>query len=448
MEGFPLDRFSLASNEIFSPLINISRQRKNTCWLAYVRDSQAEPGLGKPFGFFKMTSTKGSKGTVNFYILPYNFRVLFGILGETASLSQNRISIQSRQALDNYLKEIPSYYWPLVRDGMKAVRQGHFWTFKIPEIVSEMKALHSNIAMLAKGAQEQKKAEIHARPVVGKASMVIENVYDIPVSSLLQQLKLIQNNEISHTFLLPNTRSKASQLEKDVAHTVSASEMGNYSSALKRPILRDALESAEERKNRESSLFGNPFKKRKKSSLSRSVQKMSDTDSQDSVMNEADEEGTHHFDNESVDLSRSGYNRSKKFLRGIASRMKKIPSLHKNQLLQIPNYDGLTWAGLKTMPCVYQGEVSATIAEMKTIEEYEKQDLMTEMDDMDISEILSESTESTYTTEQFDELGFATSSDMQSEDSAELPIETWTTTQSMILGLISKWPKSTFFYLT
>jgi integrator complex subunit 6 len=50
---------------------------KGTCWAVYVKNSHLKPGMGYPFGFFRVSNTGNA---VNLYLLPYDFPRLFRIL--------------------------------------------------------------------------------------------------------------------------------------------------------------------------------------------------------------------------------------------------------------------------------------------------------------------------------------------------------------------------------
>ena len=119
-------------------------------------------------------------------------------------------------------------------------------------------------------------------------------------------LKLLQNNIQPNKFLIKkqlspleilNNQVNASILslqpnKKVIDHCVPSLDMGDYMSVIsKQQHFRNALEDEDEALQRERTLFGNPYKKVKKSKDS----------SQDSVMmNEAEEEGSHGFDVETT----------------------------------------------------------------------------------------------------------------------------------------------------
>eukprot|EP00117_Sycon_ciliatum_P008875 scpid58081/ scgid2083/ Integrator complex subunit 6; DBI-1; Protein DDX26; Protein deleted in cancer 1 len=73
----PFDKYELEP----SPLTQFLLQNKppNVCWQVFVEKSPRNGGLGAPFGYLK-TSVNGN--CVSLFVMPYNYPVLFQLLGE------------------------------------------------------------------------------------------------------------------------------------------------------------------------------------------------------------------------------------------------------------------------------------------------------------------------------------------------------------------------------
>jgi hypothetical protein len=54
------------------------KRPKGSCWTLFMKNSAQKAGMGQPFGFFRV----GGAGSVNLYLLPYDFPRLFRILSK------------------------------------------------------------------------------------------------------------------------------------------------------------------------------------------------------------------------------------------------------------------------------------------------------------------------------------------------------------------------------
>jgi len=75
--GISPDKFAVAYSEMTAEL---ATRPTGTCWMVFVRDSGRNPGLGLPFGFFKMNS---QKNTIHLHIFPYDVKNFFTVFGQS-----------------------------------------------------------------------------------------------------------------------------------------------------------------------------------------------------------------------------------------------------------------------------------------------------------------------------------------------------------------------------
>jgi hypothetical protein len=90
----------------------LKKRPKGTCWPLFVKNSHSAPGMGHPFGFFRVSNTGNS---VNLYMLPYDFPRLFRILSK-ASKAKKKGPMPSLLIANfsEYLKDTPCYYWKVL----------------------------------------------------------------------------------------------------------------------------------------------------------------------------------------------------------------------------------------------------------------------------------------------------------------------------------------------
>ena len=78
MDEIPFDRYELEP----SPLTQfiLERRQPNVCWQCFVPNSSLKANdLGAPFGYLKASSNMMS---VNLFVMPYNYPMLFQLLGK------------------------------------------------------------------------------------------------------------------------------------------------------------------------------------------------------------------------------------------------------------------------------------------------------------------------------------------------------------------------------
>ena len=261
------------------------------------------------FGFFRVSSA----GTVNLYLLPYDFPRLFRILSRARKFKAGNIPSEIRTQFTDYLQDIPCYYWHRVMKSLETVKLNSLY---VPQ------PWHGLADELTRSCEVIVKKAIAALRMMDSTSK--PHALEVKKKSTPFEALKVQFQE----FLASLRNSDPSQ---DANHSVPIAEMGDYLSFIsKQKPLRDAYEDDDEAIARQRSLFGNPYKKQKKSSK----------DSQDSVMlNEEEEEGSHEFDAESTAASVSAV--KKKRIRLPKSFATKLPPLGLPGAIVIPDFKGL-----------------------------------------------------------------------------------------------------------
>ena len=92
------------------------------CLQVFVSNSGKNSELGHPFGYLKASSNLIS---VNLFIMPYNYPVLLPLLDDLFKVHRLKPSPMWRQAFENYLRDVPSYY----AQACQSVIFVNCWTF-------------------------------------------------------------------------------------------------------------------------------------------------------------------------------------------------------------------------------------------------------------------------------------------------------------------------------
>ncbi|KAJ3383486.1 Integrator complex subunit 6 [Lobulomyces angularis] len=276
-ESFPVDRFHLDPCYLTVKLEELSNQKPGTCVPLFVKNSYIQEGLGHPCGFLKFST---QERRVSFYILPYNFPRLFKLIDQVykkGTVIKQSIPMHWSSSFYEYLKDTPSYYWESLRRALKQIGLAEnimpkqFVESKVspfPAILSTLKAntkLEYSRIIKSKISEAKKITEMENSGIGG----ICENPFDVERSNLLATLtsaslyiteKLASNNHSENK--LKKKKKRLSQLELDELHSLPIAEMGNYiraASSIQK--LKDPFEDEETTKQREKSMFGNPYKK-------------------------------------------------------------------------------------------------------------------------------------------------------------------------------------------
>ncbi|KAL2917625.1 hypothetical protein HK105_202911 [Polyrhizophydium stewartii] len=249
LQDFPVDRFSMSSAGFLKELKD---RRSNACWLLYVADSYKKKGPGHPFGFIKYRPATDSP---NIYILPYNYPVLFKLLSDARSFQVGKVPDLWTRDFLAYLSDVPCYYWQPIKNALAHIRMPHLWpaSAPIPPLVTRI-AEHVDKAARLAG--------------VGYDKLLAENVFDVPKDMLAGQLDAARRMLLEPGQQLSSLKRKLTQRELDDLHSVPIARMGDYAHAMERTRpLRNALEDEAEAAERERTLFGNPYARRKRKLL-------------------------------------------------------------------------------------------------------------------------------------------------------------------------------------
>ena len=226
---------------------------------------------------------------------------------------------------------------------------------------------------------------------------------------------------------------------KDLMHMVPIAEMGDYSEAIKsNQSPRNPFEDEDEAREREKTLFGNPYRKLPKKS--QAIQKVPDSPGQDSVMNEADEEASHGFEND-VMTNPQNPTRSR---RNIQTRAK-IPQLYRKPLLSIPDFSCLKWNDLKNTNYTYSGGIGDLHVE-SVVKELENVSTPTHLDSAPTSDRLNEFYEieiaNTSIGASDEDTIMAENHDDEIVDQTPPPVtfKTWTLARKDVHSVIATWP--------
>jgi hypothetical protein len=362
-EGFPCDRLSIETSALLSQLVKCP---KGTCWSLFVKNSTPKNNMGYPFGFFRVSNTGNA---VNLYLLPYNFPKLFKILHKLANLKDQALPSALMMQLTDYLREIPAYYiQPVLKAldsiGMERISQA----VPLDPISSHLAQHFKRVAQQATITFIQLQNGIIAQEKQNPKKM-IENIYDVPVNKLEQQIRLVMSKGTNRN---PNLRSFLTQEELDDLHSLPISEMGNYLPVMHdKPLLRNPYEEEEERRERERGLFGNPYRKLKKTA---SISK-SDQDSAMESLNEMEEEGSHEFKDQ---ISNDTTSRKRSMVLSKQAARQRIPPLSRQTVLILPNFKEIRWASIDGFDFT---------ANLKKMQDQHIEDIVMELDETPKDEI-------------------------------------------------------------
>ncbi|KAM3967695.1 LOW QUALITY PROTEIN: integrator complex subunit 6 [Aphomia sociella] len=307
IDNLPFDKYELEP----SPLTQfiLARKQPTICWQVFVANSGCKNSeVSHPFGYLKAST---NLTCVNLFVLPYNYPVLLRLLDELFKVHRCKPTPEWKQAFQQYLDRMPSYYVAPLR---RALTKMGASTPLLQSLIPDMQdnSLSFSVLNYLKRLKNQAKIEFDklCADVINKASSnnnqkVAESVRVMPRSPLKKELTTHpclqdkfsalrdQLNEFggfvvglsrgrhksqAHTYRNPFdiqrrdlldqvVRMRANFLQPSLAHTrlvdedsvhsMPVAQMGNYQEYLKRmtPQLRE-IESQPVRQH----MFGNPFK--------------------------------------------------------------------------------------------------------------------------------------------------------------------------------------------
>ncbi|XP_026758817.2 integrator complex subunit 6 [Galleria mellonella] len=307
IDNLPFDKYELEP----SPLTQfiLARKQPTICWQVFVANSGCKNSeVSHPFGYLKAST---NLTCVNLFVLPYNYPVLLPLLDDLFKLHRCKPTPEWKQAFQQYLDRMPSYYVAPLR---RALTKMGASTPLLQSLIPDMQdnSLSFSVLNYLKRLKNQAKIEFDklCADVINKASSgnnqkIAESVRVMPRSPLKKELTTHpclqdkftalrdQLNEFggfvvglsrgrhktqAHTYRNPFdiqrrdlldqvVRMRANFLQPSLAHTrlvdedsvhsMPVAQMGNYQEYLKRmtPQLRE-IESQPVRQH----MFGNPFK--------------------------------------------------------------------------------------------------------------------------------------------------------------------------------------------
>ncbi|XP_028923093.1 LOW QUALITY PROTEIN: integrator complex subunit 6-like [Ornithorhynchus anatinus] len=305
IDKLPFDKYELEP----SPLTQYILERKSphTCWQVFVSSSGKYSELGHPFGYLKASTTLTC---VNLFVMPYNYPVLLPLLDDLFKVHKLKPNLKWRQAFDNYLKTMPPYFLLPLKKALRMMGAPNLISDNLDcglsySVISYLKKLSQQtkieseriIASVGKKAPQETGIKVknhstglslvHSKDfkqllqgITGETPLRLtemnikefagfqigllnkdlkpqayRNAYDIPRSSLLDQLTRMRSN-------LLKTHKLIVGQDEDCLHSVPVAQMGNYQEYLK--MLPSPLREIDPDQPKRLHTFGNPFKQDKK----------------------------------------------------------------------------------------------------------------------------------------------------------------------------------------
>lgn len=306
LDNLPFDKYELEP----SPLTQYILERKSpsTCWQAFIVNSSKKLGdIGFPFGYLKASS---NLQTVNLFVMPYNFPVLFPIVDELVKVHKMKPTLAWKEKFDNYLSTMPNYYAGPLRNAFRrmgipsAFVPDHLDSFLSYTVVNYLKKVKQQSKMeterlislvgknatrdavprpllsvrtpqLPKAKKQDFRALLHSNFSVNSEDSRIssETDFNIPNTSFHNVKQNVRTQsyknpfDISRDELLDqvsrmrinffHTAATSTRLQdEDARHSVAIADMGNYQEVLRQ---LSPLREVDPGQNRVH-MFGNPFK--------------------------------------------------------------------------------------------------------------------------------------------------------------------------------------------
>lgn len=305
LDNLPFDKYELEP----SPLTQYILERKSpsTCWQTFIVNSSKKLGdVGCPFGYLKAST---NLQTVNLFVMPYNFPVLFPVIEDLVKVHKMKPTPKWKEKFDSYLSTMPNYYAGPLRNAFR--RMGippsfvpdHLDSFLSYTVVNYLKKVKQQskmeterlISLVGKNPTREpvtrpllrtpqlpkpKKKDFHAllhnsnfsssnddnrmssetdinipsasfhNSEQNVRTQSYKNPYDISRDELLDQVSRMRIN-FFHT-AATSTRLQ----DEDARHSVAIADMGNYQEVLRQ---MSPLREVDPGQNRVH-MFGNPFK--------------------------------------------------------------------------------------------------------------------------------------------------------------------------------------------
>ncbi|XP_015758738.1 PREDICTED: integrator complex subunit 6-like [Acropora digitifera] len=256
-----------------------------------VNSSKKLGDIGFPFGYLKASS---NLQTVNLFVMPYNFPVLFPIVDELVKVHKMKPTLAWKEKFDNYLSTMPNYYAGPLRNAFRrmgipsAFVPDHLDSFLSYTVVNYLKKVKQQSKMeterlislvgknatrdavprpllsvrtpqLPKAKKQDFRALLHSNFSVNSEDSRVssETDFNIPNTSF-HNVKQVRNlyNITAKKFCNIDTHYLFSIFHVDARHSVAIADMGNYQEVLRQ---LSPLREVDPGQNRVH-MFGNPFK--------------------------------------------------------------------------------------------------------------------------------------------------------------------------------------------
>lgn len=303
IDEIPFDRYELEP----SPLTQfiLERRQPNVAWLCYVPNSGSKINeLGSPFGYLKAST---NLMTVNLFVMPYNYPVLFQLMTELFQVLKLKPTKVWTDKFDLYLKNIPPYYYAPLRRALSKKGLQHLIAENLENCLSfQIQNYLKKVKTQAKHSFDQVNAQptipietmsllssnplciLHKRQLndsyvdskefsnwlqshsdPNRAELIKQQFNDfgnflIYVRERRKLVSFKDPGEIQRKNLIESLQkmrtnffNKCKHADEDELHSVPIQDMGNYHEYLKNQVqpLRE-LETPMVRQH----MFGNPFK--------------------------------------------------------------------------------------------------------------------------------------------------------------------------------------------
>lgn len=324
VRNFPIDKYELEPSPL--TLWILSKKDPNKVYplivvnsnLGAIHDPLSQYRMHQPvtndmpFGYLKANSTLM---VVHYYVLPYNYQILFSLISDLHRLNLNPTS-EWINRFGTYVKTIPQYYIPFLRKALSMIQIPYqllqyilpesLDSYLSPTVANQLKQMknmakqdqenlclrvfkqlkqpkmpyHQHETVKLNCGQQVKTAELVKHPmlrdtfqkmhgeintfenynIVVPTVMNIQstknyrNPFDIPRRDLIDEISRMRDN----FFKLPTCNINL--MSKDAGHSLPIAEMGNYQDYLKR---REAPLRELEPTNVRQHMFGNPYKRDK-----------------------------------------------------------------------------------------------------------------------------------------------------------------------------------------
>ncbi|KAJ3616622.1 hypothetical protein Zmor_011778 [Zophobas morio] len=260
VEDGMFDKYQLESCWLTQVLLE--ENNPNTAYQVFILNSHYTPGRGHPFGFLKPSS---KNLCVNLFVLPYNYPALFSLLGDSLRSNCNGFTenfrgqgelkrnpnptSKWRHELDAYLRDIPPYYIPCLKQRLQRFGADRFMdpqhTGALPPHISSY--LHRIKQQVLQLSGTSRGSAFYCSPFAQMQSecdrlsagaheehgtgLLAKNPFDIKREVLVHVYHRMANQFYA-------AYEQKSYEDEESKHHVSVADMGAFSAAYERALAR------------------------------------------------------------------------------------------------------------------------------------------------------------------------------------------------------------------